>query len=166
MQLVLDKGVFVMRCPFCHYVDSKVLDSRPTEDGQAIRRRRECLDCHRRFTSYERVEEIPVWVVKKDGRREAFDRAKILRGLLTACEKRPISLQQLESAVDRVERNVRDEASGEIGTHVIGELVMQELRGLDAVAYVRFASVYRQFTDIEGFRQELERLIQAQRMQE
>lgn len=166
MQLVLDKGVFVMRCPFCHYVDSKVLDSRPTEDGQAIRRRRECLDCHRRFTSYERVEEIPVWVVKKDGRREAFDRAKILRGLLTACEKRPISLPQLESAVDRVERNVRDEASGEIGTHVIGELVMQELRGLDAVAYVRFASVYRQFTDIEGFRQELERLIQAQRMQE
>lgn len=155
-----------MRCPFCHYEDSKVLDSRPTEDGQAIRRRRECLACHRRFTSYERVEEIPVWVVKKDGRREAFDRSKILRGLLTACEKRPISLERMEQAVDRVERNVRDAASGEIATHVIGELVMQELRMLDEVAYVRFASVYRQFTDIQGFREELERLIQAQRPQD
>ncbi len=155
-----------MRCPFCHYPDSKVLDSRPAEDGQAIRRRRECLDCHRRFTSYERVEEIPIWVVKKDGRREAFDRSKILRGLLTACEKRPISLDRLEQVVDRVERDVRDAASGEIATRSIGELVMQELRQLDEVAYVRFASVYRQFTDIEGFRQELERLIQAQRPQD
>ena len=152
-----------MRCPFCHYEDTKVLDSRPTEDGQAIRRRRECLDCHRRFTSYERVEEIPIWVVKKDGRREAFDRAKILRGLLTACEKRPISLKALEEAVDHVERSVRDMAQGEVETRVIGELVMQQLRELDEVAYVRFASVYRQFTDIEGFRQELERLIAAQR---
>lgn len=151
-----------MRCPFCHYEDTKVLDSRPTEDGQAIRRRRECLECRRRFTSYERVEEIPIWVVKKDGRREAFDRGKILRGLLTACEKRPISLETLEDAVDRVERSVRDAANGEVATRVIGELVMQRLRDLDEVAYVRFASVYRQFTDIEGFRQELERLIQAQ----
>jgi transcriptional repressor NrdR len=155
-----------MRCPFCHYLDTKVLDSRPTDDGQAIRRRRECLECHRRFTSYERVEEIPVWVVKKDGRREAFDRAKILRGLLTACEKRPISLEALEECVDRVERNVRDAASGEIVTRSIGELVMQELRELDEVAYVRFASVYRQFTDIEGFRQELERMIHAHRPQD
>ncbi len=155
-----------MRCPFCHYLDTKVLDSRPTEDGQAIRRRRECLECHRRFTSYERVEEIPVWVVKKDGRREAFDRAKILRGLLTACEKRPISLEALEEAVDRVERNVRDATSGEIATRSIGELVMQELRELDEVAYVRFASVYRQFTDLEGFRQELERMIHAHRSQD
>lgn len=155
-----------MRCPFCHYLDTKVLDSRPTEDGQAIRRRRECLECHRRFTSYERVEEIPVWVVKKDGRREAFDRAKILRGLLTACEKRPISLEALEDTVDRVERNVRDAASGEIATRSIGELVMQELRELDEVAYVRFASVYRQFTDLEGFRQELERMIHAHRSQD
>jgi transcriptional repressor NrdR len=152
-----------MRCPFCHYEDTKVLDSRPTEDGQAIRRRRECLECRRRFTSYERVEEIPVWVVKKDGRREAFDRSKILRGLLTACEKRPISLDVLEDAVDRVERSVRDAANGEVATRVIGELVMQRLRELDEVAYVRFASVYRQFTDIEGFRQELERLIHAQK---
>lgn len=156
----------MMRCPFCHYEDTKVLDSRPTEDGQAIRRRRECLDCRRRFTSYERVEELPVLVVKKDGRREAFDRSKILHGLLTACEKRPIALQTLEQAVDRVERNVRDAASGEIATRAIGELVMRELRDLDEVAYVRFASVYRQFTDIEGFRQELERLIQAHRPQD
>lgn len=153
-----------MRCPFCHYLDSKVLDSRPAEDGQAIRRRRECLDCHRRFTSYERVEDIPIWIVKKDGRREAFDRSKILHGLLTACEKRPISLESLETAVDRVERNVRDESNGEISTRSIGELVMRELRELDEVAYVRFASVYRQFTDVEGFRQELERLIQAHRL--
>ncbi|MDA8207009.1 MAG: transcriptional regulator NrdR [Thermaerobacter sp.] len=150
-----------MRCPFCHFGDTKVLDSRPTEDGQAIRRRRECLECHRRFTSYERVEEIPIWVVKKDGRREAFDRAKILRGLLTACEKRPISLPALEDAVDQVERSVRDLAQGEVPTQVIGEQVMQRLRDLDQVAYVRFASVYRQFTDIEGFRRELERLIGA-----
>lgn len=162
----LDKGVLLMRCPFCHYHDSKVLDSRPAHDGQAIRRRRECLECHRRFTSYERIEEIPLWVVKKDGRREAFDRAKILKGLLTACEKRPISLEALEAAVDQVERNVRDEASGEVSTRLIGELVMQQLRALDEVAYVRFASVYRQFTDIEGFRQELERLIQTHRVQE
>ena len=152
-----------MRCPFCHVEDTKVLDSRPTEDGQAIRRRRECLECHRRFTSYERVEEIPIWVVKKDGRREAFDRAKILRGLLTACEKRPIALEVLEDVADRVERSVRDQANGEVATRVIGELVMQRLRELDEVAYVRFASVYRQFTDIEGFRQELERLIQVQK---
>ncbi len=160
---VLDKGVEVVRCPFCHDEETKVLDSRPTEDGQAIRRRRECLQCHRRFTSYERVEEIPVWVVKKDGRRETFDRSKILRGLLTACEKRPISLESLSSAVDQVERSVRDLASGEVATRVIGELVMQRLRTLDEVAYVRFASVYRQFTDIQGFRQELERLIQTQK---
>ncbi len=152
-----------MRCPFCHEEDTKVLDSRPTDDGQAIRRRRECLVCHRRFTSYERVEEIPLWVVKKDGRREAFDRSKILRGLLTACEKRPVSLESLDALCDQVERSVRDLASGEVPTRIIGEQVMERLQELDEVAYVRFASVYRQFTDIEGFRQELERLIQAQR---
>ncbi|MCY0878835.1 MAG: transcriptional regulator NrdR [Firmicutes bacterium] len=150
-----------MRCPFCHYEDSKVLDSRPTEDGRAIRRRRECLRCHRRFTSYERVEEVPIWVVKKDGRREAFERRKILKGLLTACEKRPVSLESLEAVVDRVERKIRDQAQGEVPTRLIGDFVMQELRELDEVAYVRFASVYRQFTDIQGFRQELERLIES-----
>jgi len=150
-----------MRCPHCHFHDSKVLDSRPAEDGQAIRRRRECLQCHKRFTSYERVEEAPLWVVKKDGRREGFDRQKILRGLLTACEKRPIGLAELEAATNAVERTIRDQGLEEVPTRVIGEAVMSRLRQLDEVAYVRFASVYRQFTDVEGFRQELERLIQA-----
>jgi transcriptional repressor NrdR len=152
-----------MRCPYCRYEDSKVLDSRPAEDGQAIRRRRECLKCHRRFTSYERVEDKPLWVIKKDGRREAFDRQKILRGLLTACEKRPVPLEVLEGITNEVERQVRDLAAEEIPTRMVGEAVMERLRQIDEVAYVRFASVYRQFTDIEGFRQELERLIQTQR---
>lgn len=159
----LYKGDMPMQCPFCHFPDSKVLDSRPADEGRAIRRRRECLQCHRRFTSYERVEEIPVWVIKKDGRRENFDRHKILTGLLTACEKRPITLETLEAVVDRVEREVRDRGAGEIATRVIGELVIHELRQIDEVAYVRFASVYRQFTDIEGFRQELEDLLRGHR---
>lgn len=150
-----------MQCPFCSYHDSKVLDSRPAHGGKEIRRRRECLACHRRFTSYERVEEIPIWVVKKDNRREEFDASKILRGLLTACEKRPVTLDTLESVVDEVEREIRDHNSGEVSTQVIGEAVMKRLRAIDEVAYVRFASVYRQFTDIEGFRQELERLLQT-----
>lgn len=150
-----------MRCPYCGFHDSKVLDSRPANEGQEIRRRRECLDCHRRFTSYERIEEVPLVVVKKDGRRETFTRAKILRGLLTACEKRPVALETLEQAVDRVEREIRDGYPGEVSTRIIGETVMAQLRGLDEVAYVRFASVYRQFTDIEGFRQELERLFHS-----
>jgi transcriptional repressor NrdR len=148
-----------MRCPYCGYPDSKVLDSRPAHEGREIRRRRECLSCHRRFTSYERVEEAPLWVVKKDGRREAFDRGKILKGLLTACEKRPVSLEALEAVAEMVERTVRDRHQGEVSSREIGELVMEQLRSLDEVAYVRFASVYRQFTDLEGFRQELERLI-------
>lgn len=148
-----------MRCPFCSHPDSRVLDSRPAQDGLAIRRRRECRSCKRRFTSYERVEETPIWVVKKDGRREAFDRAKILRGLLTAAEKRPVSLERLEAVADAVERAVRDSARGEVSTQTIGEAVIARLRELDEVAYVRFASVYRQFTDLEGFRRELERLL-------
>ncbi|MBX5468128.1 MAG: transcriptional regulator NrdR [Firmicutes bacterium] len=149
-----------MRCPFCGFPDTKVLDSRPAHDGREIRRRRECLACHRRFTSYERVEEAPLWVVKKDGRRETFDRQKILKGLLTACEKRPVSLEALEEVAEAVERAMRDQGRGEVTTREIGELVMDHLRRLDEVAYVRFASVYRQFTDLEGFRQELERLLQ------
>ncbi len=152
-----------MRCPFCQYPDSKVLDSRPAHDGQEIRRRRECLACHQRFTSYERVEDVPLWIVKKDGQREAFDRGKILRGILTACEKRPIALDDVERVVDDIERTLRDGHPSEISTRQIGELVMDRLRQMDEVAYVRFASVYRQFTDIEGFRQELERLIQFTR---
>ena len=150
-----------MRCPFCSHPDSRVLDSRPAHEGAEIRRRRECLACRRRFTSYERVEEAPLWVVKKDGRRERFDRAKILRGLITACEKRPIAVERLESIVDAVERQVRDRHVDEVATETIGEAVMTALRSLDEVAYVRFASVYRQFTDIEGFRRELERLLGA-----
>lgn len=152
-----------MRCPFCQFPDSKVLDSRPAHDGQEIRRRRECLACRQRFTSYERVEDVPLWIVKKDGQREAFDRGKILRGMLTACEKRPIALDDIERVVDAVERVLRDGHPSEISTRQIGELVMDHLRQIDEVAYVRFASVYRQFTDIEGFRQELERLIQFSR---
>lgn len=156
-------GDLVMRCPFCQFPDSKVLDSRPAHDGQEIRRRRECLACRQRFTSYERVEDVPLWILKKDGQREAFDRGKILRGMLTACEKRPIALDDIERVVDAIERILRDGHPSEISTRQIGELVMDHLRQIDEVAYVRFASVYRQFTDIEGFRQELERLIQFSR---
>ncbi len=152
-----------MRCPFCNHPDSRVLDSRPAHEGAEIRRRRECLACKRRFTSHERVEETPLWVIKKDGRREPFERIKILRGLLTACEKRPIARERLEALVDAVERDVRDRHSDEVSTAVIGEAVINALRELDEVAYVRFASVYRQFTDVEGFRRELERLLRSQR---
>ena len=148
-----------MRCPYCSYHDSKVLDSRPAHEGREIRRRRECLECHQRFTSYERVEETPIWVVKKDGQRESFDRTKILRGLLTACEKRPIGLNALEIIADDVEREIQDHQFGEVSSRWIGEFVMNHLEEVDQVAYVRFASVYRQFTDIDGFRQELERLL-------
>ncbi|MHB1610713.1 MAG: transcriptional regulator NrdR [Sulfobacillus sp.] len=151
------------RCPFCQYPDSKVLDSRPAHDGQEIRRRRECMGCRRRFTSYERIEDVPLWIVKKNGQREAFDRGKILRGIMTSCEKRPIALEQVERMVDDVERVLKDGHPREISTRAIGELVMERLQKLDEVAYVRFASVYRQFTDIEGFRQELERLLHPSR---
>lgn len=148
-----------MRCPICHYEDSKVLDSRPAHDGREIRRRRECLRCRRRFTSYERIEEIPLWVIKKSGQREIFESSKIIRGVLTACEKRPIPLDTIKSMVEQVEREIRDQFVGEVPSRDIGEWVMARLRQLDEVAYVRFASVYRQFTDIEGFRKELEQLL-------
>lgn len=147
-----------MRCPSCGCDDTRVLDSRPAQEGATIRRRRECPQCRRRFTTYERLEERPLLVIKKDGRREAFDRAKILRGLLTACEKRPISLSQLESAVTTVEDQLREGGSEEVPSTRIGEQVMAELERLDAVAYIRFASVYRQFADLRRFREELERL--------
>ncbi len=150
-----------MRCPFCSHPDSRVLDSRPAREGAEIRRRRECLACKRRFTSYEHVEEATLWVVKKDGRRERFDRSKILRGLMTACEKRPIAIDRLELLVDDVERGLRDAHASEVNTETIGEAVIASLQALDEVAYVRFASVYRQFTDIEGFRRELERMLGA-----
>ncbi|MEW6724305.1 MAG: transcriptional regulator NrdR [Bacillota bacterium] len=148
-----------MRCPFCGTPESKVLDSRPTEEGTVIRRRRECIACQRRFTTYEKVEESLLVVVKKDGRRESFDRGKILAGLLKATEKRPIPLETLQMLVSNVEQELRSESESEIASQRIGELVMQHLRDLDEVAYVRFASVYRQFKDINRFLAELEELM-------
>lgn len=147
-----------MHCPFCGHDDTRVLDSRPTDEGGSIRRRRECAMCSRRFTTYERVEEPPLLVVKKDGRRESFDRQKLLKGILTACEKRPVSLARLETVVRDLEREVRDQGMDEVPSHTLGELVMDRLQGLDPVAYVRFASVYRDFTDLRGFKDLLERL--------
>ncbi len=148
-----------MRCPFCNDLDSRVLDSRPAEGGSVIRRRRECSSCSRRFTTYERVEEQLLYVVKRDGRRERFNRKKILTGLLKACEKRPVSLATLEGLAEEVEREIRNTLVEEVPSTHIGDLVMERLRNLDEVAYVRFASVYRCFTDVERFRQELESLV-------
>ena len=149
-----------MRCPYCDYAETRVLDSRAVEEGRAIRRRRECAGCGRRFTTYERIEEMPLTVVKKDGRRELFNRRKLLTGLTKACEKRPISLARLEELTAEIETEVRNRAvDGEVRSRDIGELVMTKLRDLDEVAYVRFASVYREFRDIEGFRQEIEQLL-------
>lgn len=154
-----------MRCPYCEYHDSKVIDSRAAEEGNSIRRRRECLQCSKRFTTYEMIEDLPLRVIKKDGRRIAFERTKILNGLLKACEKRPISLAVLEETADKVEKELRNSMIREIPSQLIGELVMKYLRELDHVAYVRFASVYREFTDIENFMQELESLREVKRFQ-
>lgn len=150
-----------MKCPYCHHPESKVLDSRPAEEGNSIRRRRECLQCARRFTTYEKVEEVPLVVVKRDGRRVAFDRNKILGGLIRACEKRPIPMSTLEAVADDVEREIRNTMEKEVSSTAIGEMVMDRLRNLDEVAYVRFASVYRQFKDINRFREELEKLLEG-----
>ena len=147
-----------MKCPYCEFPDSKVIDSRAAEEGNSIRRRRECLQCTKRFTTYEMVEDLPLRVVKKDGRRMAFDRTKILNGLMKACEKRPLSLKTLEETTDKVEKELRNSMEREIPSRVIGEVLMEYLRKLDHVAYVRFASVYREFTDIDNFMQELESL--------
>lgn len=140
-----------MLCPYCRAIDSKVIDSRSSEDGAVIRRRRECIVCHKRFTTYERMEERPFLVVKKDGRREQFDRNKILMGILRACEKRPVSSETIEEMVDSIEAQLRDDNDREVSSIAIGEMVMDRLRALDEVAYVRFASVYRQFTDLNSF---------------
>lgn len=148
-----------MRCPYCGFMESRVLDSRPAEDGNAIRRRRECGECNRRFTTYEKVDEIPLIVVKKDGRREVFDRGKLLSGIIKACEKRQIPLAEMEAIVGDIEKDLRNKMEMEIGSVNIGELVMDRLRDLDEVAYVRFASVYRQFRDVNNFIQELEKLL-------
>lgn len=154
-----------MKCPFCQYNDSRVLDSRPTEDGAVVRRRRECLsaDCRERWTTYEKIEVTPLWVTKKDGRREAFDPDKALAGLLTACEKRPVSLDRLQSLVADVERDLRGSFDREVPSRHIGELLMERLKELDQVAYVRFASVYREFRDVETFRRELDALLEPNR---
>lgn len=150
-----------MRCPFCGFAESKVVDSRATEEGTSIRRRRECLCCAKRFTTYEVVEQQPLMVVKKDGRREMFDRAKLLNGLLRAFEKRTTPLSVVEAVVDKVERQLCNTMEREVSTHLIGEVVMHHLKGIDQVAYVRFASVYRQFADIDNFVQELNLLMQT-----
>jgi transcriptional repressor NrdR len=147
-----------MKCPFCEARETRVLDSRLQESGGAIRRRRECDACGRRFTSYERAEEQPLYVVKKDGRREAFDRSKILAGITKACEKRPVPRHQIEAIADDIEREVRERLTSEVPTRDIGEMVVQRLRALDPVAYVRFASVYREFRDAESFIAEVQRL--------
>lgn len=148
-----------MRCPFCKNDDTKVLDSRPAEDGCVIRRRRECVQCGRRFTTYERFDEIPLMVVKKDGRREPFDRRKLLTGLTLACRKRPVAAGRVHELVDEVERELRARSELEVASQDIGELVMEKLRREDEVAYVRFASVYREFKDVHGFVQEIEKLL-------
>jgi transcriptional repressor NrdR len=152
-----------MRCPFCGETKDKVVDSRESGSGDAIRRRRECQDCSRRFTSYERIEEIPYLVIKKDGRREAFDRVKLMAGLHRACEKRPVSAKELARLVDDVEKMVLDSTEREVETRAIGELVMERLKELDKVAYVRFASVYRQFEDVQEFMSELKGLLETRK---
>ena len=148
-----------MRCPFCSNPDTKVVDSRPTEEGQAIRRRRECESCSKRFTTYETVEAVPLMVVKKDGKREAFDRNKLMNGIIKACEKRPVPIADIERIVTELETGLNNAMTKELESEKIGEFVIEHLKDLDDVAYVRFASVYRQFTDAESFRNEIEKLL-------
>ena len=148
-----------MKCPYCGRPDTKVIDSRPTEEGFAIRRRRGCDGCGKRFTTYEKVEETILMVAKKDGRREAFDRTKVLSGIAKACEKRPVSMAQMEEMVSAIESTLHNQIEKEVDSNYIGELVMEELKKVDEVAYVRFASVYRQFTDVNTFIKEIEKLV-------
>lgn len=152
-----------MKCPFCDELEDKVVDSRMAKEGEVIRRRRECLGCKRRYTTYERVDEILPAVVKKDGRRESFDRSKILAGLKKACEKRPISTATIEAVTDRIEKRIQEMGETEVESRIVGEELMKELHQLDQVAYVRFASVYREFKDIDQFMDELRTLAQQRR---
>ncbi|MGI8745156.1 MAG: transcriptional regulator NrdR [Bryobacteraceae bacterium] len=152
-----------MTCPFCGFNEDKVIDSRESKEGDSIRRRRQCLGCERRFTTYERTDEIPYMVVKKDGRREKFDRQKVLNGLLKACEKRPVPMGKLAALVDEVEGKLSDSSDREISTTALGEQLMERLQGLDKIAYVRFASVYRDFQDVEAFLNELKQLVYQKR---
>ncbi|MBQ8793601.1 MAG: transcriptional regulator NrdR [Clostridia bacterium] len=148
-----------MKCPFCGYEESKVIDSRPTDEGERIRRRRECLECGKRFTTYEMIESLPIVVIKKDGSRETFDRQKLLTGMLRACEKRPVSIEMLDRAISDIETVIQNSLDREVSSDKIGELVMEKLKEIDEVAYVRFASVYRQFKDINTFMDELNKLL-------
>ena len=148
-----------MKCPFCLHDEDKVIDSRSSNEGKSVRRRRECTKCKKRFTTYEYVEEVPLMVIKKDGRRESFDRNKIISGILKACEKRPVSMEKVEAVVDRVEKELQKSFDKEVKAQVVGELVMEHLHKIDEVAYVRFASVYRQFKDINQFMKELKDLL-------
>lgn len=148
-----------MKCPFCSYFESKVNDSRPTDEGQAIRRRRECIKCGKRFTTYEKIEEIPIIVVKKDGNRQSYDRNKLLNGIIKACEKRPVSINTIEKIVDEIEKSLSNSLEREVTSVEIGELIMDKLKDIDEVAYVRFASVYRQFKDLNSFMEELKKIL-------
>lgn len=148
-----------MKCPFCEYPESKVVDSRPTDESEAIRRRRECLACGKRFTTYEKIETIPLMVVKKDKSRQMFDRAKILNGIMRACEKRPVSTAQMTHIVSEIENTAQNLLEREVTTEMLGEMVMEKLKDIDEVAYVRFASVYRQFTDVNTFVEEVNKLL-------
>ena len=155
-----------MKCPYCQYTESKVIDSRPTDEGEKIRRRRECMRCGKRFTTYEIVETTPLMVVKKDHSIELFNRDKLFNGLLRACEKRPVSLKSLEQIVDEIEQKLKNSLEGEVNSRRIGELAMEELRRLDQVAYVRFASVYREFQDINSFMDELRAILEEKEREE
>lgn len=148
-----------MKCPYCDYMESKVIDSRPTDEGQAIRRRRECIRCNKRFTTYEKIEEVPIIVVKKDGNRQTYDRNKVLNGIIKACEKRPVSVNTIERIVDEIEKVLANSLEKEITSVEIGEMVMNRLKTIDEVAYVRFASVYRQFKDVNSFMDELKKIL-------
>ena len=150
-----------MKCPFCSHLEDKVVDSRESKEGEVIRRRRECLSCGKRFTSYERIDQIPHLVVKKDGRRERFDREKVMAGLLKACEKRPVSMRSLDAVVDRVEAVMHESPDREVAADRIGEFLMEQLRDLDKVAFVRFASVYRDFKDVDQFMATLKGLLES-----
>ena len=152
-----------MNCPFCVYYETKVVDSRPTDEGQAIRRRRECIKCGRRFTTYEKIEEIPLVVIKKDGNRQAYDRNKLLTGIIKACEKRPVSMAVIENMVNDIEKRLYNSMEKEITSKYIGENVMNELIKVDEVAYVRFASVYRQFKDLNTFMDELKKILDKEK---
>jgi transcriptional repressor NrdR len=152
-----------MNCPFCGHRDDKVIDSRESKEGEIIRRRRECLGCARRFTTYERIDEIPYMVIKKDGRREKFDRQKVMNGLLRACEKRPIGMSKLADIIDVVESRLAETPDRELSTTEIGEMLMDRLVALDKIAYVRFASVYRDFQDVEAFLKELKEMMRHKR---